>query len=111
MLMFVTAKWAEVAALNAVIFYALFYGGVGQMVAGIFEMIKGNTFAATAFFSYGAFWCAWFALNAFAKTTQGPVTGATSFHVGETLIMCLWGVFTLCFFVPTLRKNICLMFM
>lgn len=113
MLMFVTTKWVEGAALNAVITYACFYGGFGQMVAGVFEMIKGNTFAATAFFSYGAFWMAFFTLNLLAKQSAGmptpAVTGAATFQVGETLIMALWGVFTFGFFVPTLRKNGCLM--
>eukprot|EP00878_Enallax_costatus_P036227 GHUV01040617.1.p1 GENE.GHUV01040617.1~~GHUV01040617.1.p1 ORF type:complete len:128 (-),score=7.49 GHUV01040617.1:47-430(-) len=38
MLMFITTKWAEVAAISSVISYACFYGGFGQMVAGIFEV-------------------------------------------------------------------------
>ena len=35
---------------------ALAYGGIAQFVAGIWEFAKGNTFGATAFCSYGAFW-------------------------------------------------------
>lgn len=38
MLMFITTKWAEATTLNSVITYACFYGGFGQMVAGIFEV-------------------------------------------------------------------------
>lgn len=38
MLMFMTAKWAEAAAINAMMTYACFYGGFGQMVAGVFEV-------------------------------------------------------------------------
>lgn len=34
----------------------IFYGGIAQIIAGIFEYKKGNTFAATAFSSYGLFW-------------------------------------------------------
>jgi hypothetical protein len=35
---------------------ALFYGGLGQFMAGMWEFRKGNTFGATAFSTYGAFW-------------------------------------------------------
>src|SRR6185369_14793172 len=35
---------------------ALFYGGIVQVFAGLWEFTKGNTFGSTAFCSYGAFW-------------------------------------------------------
>jgi succinate-acetate transporter protein len=38
MLMFINAKWVEAATLNAMMMYACFYGGFGQMVAGVFEV-------------------------------------------------------------------------
>lgn len=38
MLMFITTTWAEDATIAAVISYAIFYGGFGQMVAGVFEV-------------------------------------------------------------------------
>ncbi|KAF8063821.1 satP [Scenedesmus sp. PABB004] len=113
MLMFVDAEWAERAAISSVITYACFYGGFGQMVAGVFELIKGNTFAGTAFFSYGAFWLAFFTLNLLARSHAAdpvpPFLAPPAFRVGQTLIFALWGFFTLGFFVPTLRKNGCLM--
>src|ERR1022692_3803409 len=34
----------------------LFYGGIAQVIAGIFEYRKNNTFGMTAFISYGSFW-------------------------------------------------------
>jgi succinate-acetate transporter protein len=39
MLMFINAKWVEAATVNAMMMYACFYGGFGQMVAGVFEVI------------------------------------------------------------------------
>src|SRR6266516_2348850 len=41
-----------------VIGLALFYGGIAQLLAGMWEFRTGNTFGATAFTSYGAFWLA-----------------------------------------------------
>ncbi|MDX6298514.1 MAG: uncharacterized protein QOI51_2371, partial [Nocardioidaceae bacterium] len=41
---------------GAVLGLALAYGGIGQFVAGLWEFAKGNTFGATAFCSFGAFW-------------------------------------------------------
>jgi succinate-acetate transporter protein len=34
----------------------IFYGGIAQVIAGILEFRKGNTFGTTAFCSYGLFW-------------------------------------------------------
>src|SRR5579864_9452551 len=50
---------------------ALFYGGLGQFMAGMWEFRRNNTFGATAFSSYGAFWMGvgiLFVIDAFAKT-------------------------------------------
>lgn len=44
---------------NIVLGMAFFYGGAVQIIAGIFEMLIGNTFGATAFASYGGFWMSW----------------------------------------------------
>ena len=44
---------------------ALAYGGVAQLLAGMWEFRTGNTFGAVAFSSYGAFWLSFWALNVF----------------------------------------------
>ena len=67
---------------------ALFYGGIAQFVAGIWEFANKNTFGATAFCSYGAFWLAFW----FLVVSKGDV-GAGSAGVGIFLIA--WGIFTL----------------
>lgn len=46
---------------------ALFYGGLAQLIAGLFEFRTGNTFALTGFVSYGAFWISLAVLNIFAR--------------------------------------------
>lgn len=73
------------------------------------QLIKGNTFAGTAFFSYGSFWVAYFVLRFISSDPAAPALFKGSFQVGETLIMAWWSLFTFCLFIPTLRKNGCLM--
>ncbi|MCL2091753.1 MAG: acetate uptake transporter [Micrococcales bacterium] len=70
---------------------ALFYGGLAQLLAGMWEFRTGNTFGALAFSSYGAFWLAWAAwfvwgTNQVADTTQNEQA------IGIFLIA--WGLFT-----------------
>ncbi|KAJ9517769.1 hypothetical protein QJQ45_004066 [Haematococcus lacustris] len=107
MLMFTTTKWSPGGFLPVVVAYAAFFGGAGQLIAGILELIRGATFAGTAFSCYGCFWLGWFLWKLLeTQKTVAPVVlvGLT----GDTLWCCLWAVFTACFFVVTLRKNTCL---
>ncbi|EFJ47526.1 hypothetical protein VOLCADRAFT_105087 [Volvox carteri f. nagariensis] len=101
-----TTCWAESSFLPTVMCYAMFYGGFGQFVAGVLELIKGNTFGGTAFASYGAFWMGWFLLELLMK--QYPSVYKTAL-TGKTLWCGLWAFLTAGFFVVTLRKNGCLM--
>eukprot|EP00878_Enallax_costatus_P012214 GHUV01012757.1.p1 GENE.GHUV01012757.1~~GHUV01012757.1.p1 ORF type:complete len:229 (+),score=32.60 GHUV01012757.1:483-1169(+) len=83
-----------------------------SLICSLFlQLVKGNTFAGTAFFSYGAFWMAFFVLKYITATSKAMASPAfvSTYLVGQTLIDCLWGVFTFGFFIPTLRKNGCLM--
>src|SRR6266487_6609385 len=69
---------------------ALAYGGLAQFLAGMWEFRKGNTFGATAFSSYGAFWLSFWAYVAFyAKLVPADYLGKA---VGLYLIA--WGIFT-----------------
>ncbi|KAJ9533874.1 hypothetical protein QJQ45_026963 [Haematococcus lacustris] len=107
MLMFTTTKWSPGGFLPVVVTYAAFFGGFGQLVAGILELIRGATCAGTAFSCYGCFWLGWFLwkLLEIQKTVASVTATALT---GDTLWCGLWAVFTLCFFVVTLRKNKCL---
>lgn len=82
----------------------LFYGGIAQVIAGILEFKKNNTFGMTAFISYGFFWISLVALIFMAKW------GWISATPGSALVayLTMWGVFTLLLFVGTLRINIAL---
>jgi uncharacterized protein len=59
-------------AMGVVLGLALVYGGAAQLLAGMWEFRKGNTFGATAFTSYGAFWIAfYFIVHAAPKAGLG----------------------------------------
>ena len=77
------------------------YGGLAQIIAGIMEWKKGNTFAATAFISYGFFWLSLVVLILLAKLGLG----AGSDETAMAAYLALWGLFTAVMFLGTLRLN------
>jgi hypothetical protein len=80
---------------------ALAYGGLAQILAGMWEFRTGNTFGATAFTSYGAFWLSFWA---FVQFFEDKVPAADAGHaVGLYLIA--WGIFTTYMFVASLRTT------
>jgi succinate-acetate transporter protein len=80
---------------------ALAYGGLAQLLAGMWEFRTGNTFGATAFTSYGAFWLSFWA---FVEFFEKEVPKADAGHaVGLYLIA--WGIFTAYMFVASLRTT------
>jgi uncharacterized protein len=84
----------------------LFYGGIAQVIAGILEFKKNNTFGMTAFISYGFFWISLVGLIFMAKwgwTTATPGTALVAYLI-------MWGIFTLLLFFGTLRINRALQF-
>lgn len=78
---------------------ALFYGGLAQLGAGMWEFRTGNTFGATAFTSYGAFWLAvgWSIQNKLIPN-----------HAAFGYFLLGWTIFTGLMFLGTLRINIAL---
>ncbi len=84
----------------------IFYGGIAQVIAGIMEFKKGNTFGTTAFTSYGLFWLTLVALIVMPKL--GWTEATPHAFMGWYLVM--WGLFTLFMFVGTLKANKVLQF-
>ena len=77
---------------------ALAYGGVAQLLAGMWEFRKGNTFGATAFSSYGAFWVSYWAFVAFfAKGVPNTAVG---------LYLIAWGIFTFYMWIASFRTTL-----
>jgi uncharacterized protein len=85
--------------LDIVIGLALFYGGLAQLLAGMWEFKAGNTFGATAFSSYGAFWLAVAASLQFKLIPPGQALGF--FFLG-------WTIFTAIMLLASLQTNLAL---
>jgi len=77
------------------------YGGAAQIIAGIMEWRKSNTFAATAFISYGFFWLSLVTLIVLTKLGWGALSDETAMAA----YLAIWGVFTAVMFIGTLRLN------
>jgi len=83
----------------------LCYGGIAQVIAGVMEWKKRNTFGTLAFTSYGFFWISLVVMLVLPKFGWAAAPNKAS--VGAYL--ALWGVFTLLLFFGTLRANKALM--
>jgi hypothetical protein len=69
---------------------ALCYGGIAQVLAGMWEFAKGNTFGATAFTSFGAFWLSFWYLTGHTAL----VASGNDINKGVGLFLLAWGIFT-----------------
>jgi hypothetical protein len=84
----------------------IFYGGLAQVIAGIQEWKKNNTFGATAFTSYGFFWLSLVALLVLPKMGLAEATDKTAMAA----YLAMWGIFTAVMFIGTLKTNRALQF-
>jgi hypothetical protein len=83
---------------------ALFYGGIVQVLAGMWEFRTGNTFGATAFTSYGAFWLSfWAYVQFYAADVAKADPGAPGKAVG--LFLIAWGIFSAYMLIAALRTT------
>lgn len=93
---------AGLFGMNAMILaMGLFYGGAAQVIAGLMEWKKGNTFGTVAFTSYGFFWMTLVGIVAFPKTGLMEATTAG----GMVAFLVMWGIFTAVLFVGTFKLN------
>lgn len=84
----------------------IFYGGMAQVVAGIMEFKKGNTFGTTAFISYGFFWLSLVGLIVIPNLGWGQAPSKTAMSA----YLLMWGIFTLSMYFGTLKTNRVLQF-
>lgn len=84
---------------------ALFYGGLVQLLAGMWEFVKDNTFGALAFSSYGAFWMSFAAYVKFVV----PGLPVDTAHQATGLFLLAWTIFTVYMTIVTLKISVGLM--
>ena len=97
LLSIVNARWTiGNSAGTAFLGYALAYGGLAQLLAGMWEFRNRNVFGATAFSSYGAFWIGLFIWIRLAPLRSGHDLG---------WILVAWAIFNLYMLVMSLQVN------
>ena len=81
---------------------ALAYGGIAQLLAGMWEFKNNNTFGATAFSSFGAFWISLFVFDQFLA----PSVPAAQLGSAVGLYLIGWGIFTTYMWIASLRVSV-----
>lgn len=84
----------------------IFYGGIAQIIAGLLEWKKNNTFGMTAFISYGFFWLTLVGTLVMPKIGWADATDKSAM----ALYLALWGLFTAVMFIATLKHGRALQF-
>lgn len=93
---------ADLIPLSGVILsLGIFYGGLAQILVGLLEWKKGNTFGTAAFTSYGLFWLTLVGIWTLPALGLGEPTDKAT--MGYFLI--IWGIYTMFFFLGTIRSN------
>jgi succinate-acetate transporter protein len=87
----------------------LAYGGLAQIIVGIMEYRKGNTFGTVAFSSYGFFWWSLVILLVLPKVTFLTGLNAPT-ETAMAAYFLMWGIFTFAMFFGTLKANRALQF-
>jgi succinate-acetate transporter protein len=90
----------EKAGGDVVLGLAFFYGGLAQLLAGMWEFKRGNTFGATAFSSFGAFWLSFWGIG---KWATGDI------HKTLGLYLLAWAIFTAYMTVASMKTNLAVM--
>jgi len=93
---------AGIFAMGSVVFaMGIFYGGLAQIIAGIMEWKKNNTFGMTAFISYGFFWISLVFLILMPLWGWGAPLGTAAM----VCFLGIWGLFSLGMFLITFRLS------
>lgn len=98
----VNAGLVDAATIGIVMPVAMFYGGLAQFAAGMWDVKRGDTFGATCFSSFGAFWmglAAFFFLRLAGVQAFVDVTPA-----GIAVVLIAWGLFTGYATIASLKK-------
>lgn len=93
------AGFADLGA--SILAMGVFYGGLAQIIAGIMEWKKKNTFGTTAFTSYGLFWLSLVGIWVMPKYGWAPAPD----NLSMAAFLFMWSLFTAVMFIGTLKQN------
>ena len=99
----VNSEVVEGEMISLVLGYGMFFGGLAQFCAAMWEFKRANTFAATAFASYGAFWMGLAFWHVLADA--GIENAASTFRGGFAAYLGVWGMFTGLMFIISLKLS------
>ncbi|GAA5971398.1 hypothetical protein JCM11641_008338 [Rhodosporidiobolus odoratus] len=108
MLSLINVKTRGVTVPNVVVGPALFYGGLAQLLAGMWEFATGNTFGATAFSSYGGFWLSYAFIVSPWSAIGSSYEDEAMFASGVSFFLWGWFIFTFIMLIASLRSSIAL---
>ncbi|KJA18270.1 hypothetical protein HYPSUDRAFT_45447 [Hypholoma sublateritium FD-334 SS-4] len=101
------AQTRGIHAPNVVVGMAVFCGGLVQLLAGMWEFPRGNTFGGTAFASYGAFWMSYATILIPGSGILAAYTDASDeLSSGLGIFLITWTLVTFFFLIVALRKNV-----
>lgn len=90
------------AAASTALALALVFGGGVQLLAGMWEFVRKNTFGATAFASYGAFWISYYV---FVRSIAPGIKPASSLAVATGVFLLCWAIFTFYMTIASFRVS------
>ncbi|KAJ3071094.1 hypothetical protein HDU98_005838 [Podochytrium sp. JEL0797] len=90
---------------NVIVGIALAYGGFSQILAGMWEFVTGNTFGATAFTSYGAFWIAFGYISVPSSGILAAYTDEKEKDIALGCFLLGWTIFTCILTLATLKTT------
>lgn len=91
---------------NVVVGLAFFYGGVTQLIAGMFEIAIGNTFGGVGLSSYGGFWMAWAAFYVESFGIEAAYEDPQEFKFAVAIFLLGWFIFTFFMMLLTLKSTV-----
>ncbi|ODV97680.1 hypothetical protein PACTADRAFT_47551 [Pachysolen tannophilus NRRL Y-2460] len=91
---------------NVVVGLAIFYGGLIQLLAGMWEMAVENTFGALALSSYGGFWMSFGAINIPWFGISAAYTNTRDLEVALGFYLLGWAIFTFMLMLATMKSTV-----
>ena len=102
---FARMSWSDFVLGSVILAMGLFYGGLAQIIAGVMEWRKKNTFGMVAFTSYGFFWISLVALIVMPRFGIADASDKNAMAA----YLFIWGLFSLVLFIATFKMNRALM--